>query len=436
MGHWIRALPLDQWPFFVTNERRKDLAMPDTTVALTDLLPDPRNARTHSDRNIALIADALRDVGAGRSIVVDETGTVLAGNATITAAQQAGLSHVRVIEANGTELIAVRRTGLTQEQKQRLALYDNRAAELAAWDTDVLASLADDLDLGALWNGDELAALLGQEDAAGSLTGDPDEIPDTPTEAVTKQGDVWQLGPHRLLCGDATSGADVQRLLAGAHAACLWTDPPYGVSYVGKTAAALTIANDDAGGLEGLLRGAFTAVGASLVPGAAFYIAHPVGPRSLAFAQVIDALGWSVRQSLVWVKDALVLGYADYHYRHEPILFGFLPGPGRRGRGGVGWYGDHAQDTVFEIPRPTASPDHPTSKPVALVTAMLGNSTQRGDLVLDPFGGSGTTLIACEELGRACRMLELDPRYSDVIVRRWESLTGQSATRIAAAIAA
>ena len=158
-------------------------------------------------------------------------------------------------------------------------------------------------------------------------------------------------------------------------------------------------------------------------------MAHPAGPLSLTFGQVVTTLGWRLRQTLVWVKDSLVLGHADYHYRHEPILFGYLPGPGRQGRGSRGWYGDHAQDTVFEIPRPTASPDHPTSKPVALVSAMLVNSTRGNDLVLDPFGGSGTTLIACEQLGRTCRMLELDPRYCDVIVRRWEALTGQTAER-------
>jgi DNA modification methylase len=401
----------------------------DTQIALDALIPDPRNARRHGERNVILIAEALKDVGAARSIVVDETGTVLAGNATIAAAGQAGLSRVRIIDADGSELIAVRRTGLTPEQKQRLALYDNRTAELAEWDTEVLAGLADEIDLSALWDTDELSDLLGQEGPAVELLGDLDAVPEPPEEPVTQSGDLWLLGKHRLLCGDATDPTDVERLMVGQRASCLWTDPPYGVDYVGKTSDALTIANDRADGLEGLLIAAFGTMTPHLTDGAAFYIAHPAGPLAQVFAQVITTLGWRLRQTLVWVKDSLVLGHADYHYRHEPLLFGYLPGSGRRGRGSAGWYGDDAQDTVFEIPRPKASPDHPTSKPVALVTAHLTNSTRRGELVLDPFGGSGTTLIACEHLGRVGRMLELDPRYCDVSVRRWEELTGKQAVR-------
>ena len=223
-------------------------------------------------------------------------------------------------------------------------------------------------------------------------------------------------------------------LMGCETAACLWTDPPYGVSYVGKTTDALTIANDDAAGLGGLLRAAFTTAQSVLDPAASFYIAHPADPLSLTFLQIVQELGWKLRQTLVWVKDGFVLGHADYHYRHEPILFGYLPGgEGRMGRGGTGWFGNDAQDSVFEIPRPKASPDHPTSKPVALIEAMLTNSTRKGDLVVDPFGGSGSTLIACETLGWKARMLELDPRYCGVIVRRWEALTGQMAERVGAA---
>jgi DNA modification methylase len=403
--------------------------MTDTEIPLDALTPDPRNARRHGARNLRLITEALKDIGAARSIVVDETGMVLAGNATIAAAGQAGLSRVRVIDADGSELIAVRRTGLTPEQKQRLALYDNRAAELAEWDTEVLASLADEVDLSVLWDRDELADLLSQEAPAVDLLGDPDAVPESPKTPVTQPGDLWLLGSHRLLCGDATHREDLARLMAGHRASCLWTDPPYGVDYVGKTPAALTLANDHADGLEGLLSAAFGAVTPHLADGSAFYIAHPAGPLALVFGQVITALGWRLRQTLVWVKDSLVLGHADYHYRHEPLLFGYLPGSGRRGRGSAGWYGDDAQDTVFEIPRPRASPDHPTSKPVSLVTAHLANSSRRGELVLDPFGGSGTTLIACKQLGRQGRLLELDPRYCDVIVRRWEELTGEQAVR-------
>jgi DNA modification methylase len=398
---------------------------------LTSLSPDPRNARRHTERNVGLIVDALREVGAARSIVVDEAGMVLAGNATVEAAEKAGIDRVRIVDADGAELIAVRRKNLTSEQKRRLALLDNRTAELAAWDTEVLASIAEDTDLSGLWEPDELAELLAATGAPPvPLLGAPEEVPDLPVDPVTQPGDLWLLGQHRLLCGDATKQEDLDRLMAGEQASCLWTDPPYGVSYTGRTKDALTLANDDAAGLEGLLRASFSNVSDTLVPGAAFYIAHPAGPLSLVFLQVVTELGWKLRQTLVWVKDRLVLGHSDYHYRHEPILYGVLPGGGRRGRGAAGWYGDDSQTSVFEVPRPSASPDHPTSKPVALVAAMLGNSTKRGDLVLDPFGGSGSTLMACEQLGRKARLLELDPRYCDVVVKRWEALTGQIAERI------
>ncbi len=406
----------------------------DTTAPIASLLPDPRNARRHTERNLGLIVDALREVGAARSIVVDETGVVLAGNATVEAAGKAGIDHVRIVEADGQELIAVRRSGLTPDQKRRLALLDNRTTELAEWDTEVLASLAEDTDLSGLWEEDELAELLAATEAPVALLGDPEDVPELPADPVTQSGDLWLLGTHRLLCGDATKREDLDRLLAGERATCLWTDPPYGVSYVGGTKDALTIANDDADGLEGLLRASFITVTAALTPGASFYIAHPAGPLSLIFLQVVTELGWKLRQTLVWVKDRLVLGHSDYHYIHEPVLYGVLPGGGRRGRGAAGWYGDDAQTSVFEIARPSASPDHPTSKPVALVTAMLGNSTKPKDLVLDPFGGSGSTLIACQQLGRACRMLELDPRYGDVVVKRWEHVTGQTAERIPATL--
>ncbi len=406
---------------------------PDLGVAaLSSLTPDPRNARKHTQRNLAQIEAALREVGAAHSIVVDEAGVILAGNATVQAAMQAGLTCARVVEADGTELVAVRRTNLTPQQKRRLALFDNRAAELAEWDTEVLASLADELDLSDLWEADELADLLAQaEGPPPDLLGDPNEVPPLPDAPVTQPGDCWLLGKHCLLCGDATKPEDIHRLMAGEIAACLWTDPPYGVNYTGGTPDALTIANDNPDGLEGLLRSSFANVQDVLLPGAPFYVAHPAGPLSLVFGRVVTDLGWRLRQTLVWVKDSLVLGHADYHYRHEPILYGYLPGgAGRRGRGGKGWFGDDAQTSVFEIPRPKASPDHPTSKPVALITAMLANSTRSGDLVLDPFGGSGSTLIAWQQLGRRARLLELDPKYCDVVVRRWEEVTGKQAERV------
>lgn len=251
-----------------------------------------------------------------------------------------------------------------------------------------------------------------------------------PAEPVTKPGDLIILGEHRLICASCTGQDDVDRLMAGDRAACMWTDPPYGVSYKGKTKDQLEIRNDGREGLEELLAEAFATATVALGPGAAAYVAHPPGALHMVFDQAWLAAGWRLHQTLVWVKDSMVLGHADYHYRHEPILFGYTLGEGRRGRGGDGWYGDHKQTTVLEHPRPKASREHPTSKPVALVEQCLANSTQPGDLVLDLFAGSGSTLIACENLGRHCRAIELDPRYCDVIIERWRAHTGREPERV------
>lgn len=257
-----------------------------------------------------------------------------------------------------------------------------------------------------------------------------DDAPPLPAAPETRPGDLYELGRHRLLCGDATVATDVERLMDGERASMLWTDPPYGVDYVGKTKDALTIENDGAEGLVALLRDAFAMANTALSDGAAIYIAHPAGARSLAFGQAVVEQGWRFHQSLVWVKDALVLGHSDYHYRHEPVILAYKPGGGRRGRGGKGWYGDNRQDTIFEVPRPKASREHPTSKPPALIAEHLRNSSRRNGIVLDVFGGSGSTLVAAEGTGRSARLLELDPRYCDVIVQRWEALTGEKAKRV------
>jgi DNA modification methylase len=233
--------------------------------------------------------------------------------------------------------------------------------------------------------------------------------------------------------GDATKKEDVARLMGGEKAICMWTDPPYGVKYIGKTKEALTIENDDAGGLYCLLFDAFTNAQFACVDSGHFYIAHPPGALSLTYGDVIRKLGWRLHQTLVWVKDSMVLGHADYHYRHEPIYYGYFPGDGRPGRGkheGTLWVGNHSQTTIFEIPRPKRSESHPTMKPVALIEAQLVNSTPIEGSVLDLFLGSGSTLIACEKLDRKCYGMEIDPHYCDVIIKRWEDFTCKKAVKI------
>jgi DNA modification methylase len=241
---------------------------------------------------------------------------------------------------------------------------------------------------------------------------------------------LWKLGEHRLLCGDSTKAEDVERLMQGERAALMWTDPPYGVNYVGKTADALTIENDGAEGLPALLAGAFAQATDALKPGSPFYIAHPPGALCIAFGQAILEAGWRFHQTLIWCKDAMVLGHSDYHFQHEPIYYGWTQGEGRSGRGnhdGTRWQGDHSQVSVFHVDRPKRSEEHPTSKPVELVGQMVSNSSRPGDAVYEPFGGSGSTLIACEQLARRARVLELSAHYADVILARWEAATGKQA---------
>jgi DNA modification methylase len=273
---------------------------------------------------------------------------------------------------------------------------------------------------------DKFAAGWGPEGGAEG-GGDADAVPEPPKESITKPGDIWLLGDHRVLCGDSTKEEDVQALLVGQRPSLMWTDPPYGVDYVGKTKDAMRIKNDGKDGLEILLSGAFQVADSVLAEGAAVYIAHPAGALSVVFDTCFVMQGWRLHQTLIWVKDSMVLGHSDYHFKHEPITFGYKPGPGRRGRGGEGWFGDDSQVSVFEVPRPKRSEEHPTMKPVELIEIMVKNSSPSGGLVFDPFLGSGSTLIACERTGRHCAGLEIDPIFCDVIVRRWEEFTGKKA---------
>ncbi len=319
---------------------------------------------------------------------------------------------------------------LDEPSEKQLNIALNRIS--GEFDLDKLAAVLGDLqeagaDLGLTGFTDaEIEELCRVDDPVDGLT-DPDAVPELPEEPATQPGDLIRLGEHRLVCGDATNAEAVARLMDGAVAACMWTDPPYGVEYVGKTADALTIENDGADDLAALLAGAFSRGDEALAPGAAIYVAHPAGRNSATFAAAFLGQGWRLHQTLVWVKDTIVLGHSDYHYQHDPLLYGYKPGEGRLGRGGKGWYGDNAQSSVFEVPRPRASPEHPTSKPTELIVRCLVNSTQRGGIVYEPFAGSGSTLIACQQLGRACYGLEIDPAYCDVVIRRWEAFTGLQA---------
>lgn len=312
---------------------------------------------------------------------------------------------------------------VTEQEAETLLVTLDPLAALARPDPGALAALMDRVEAADVSVRQLLERIAREAGVHLGLPTDPDEIPSA-APARTKPGDLWVIGDHRLLCGDATDPADLERLMAGARAEVLWTDPPYGVDYVGKTPRAMRITGDAPEGLGELLRRAFAAVGPTLSPGAAIYLCHQSGEGALGVFEAFRHQGWRLHQTLIWVKDTLVLGHTDYHYRHEPIAYGFAPGGGRRGRGGEGWYGGDAEDSIFEIARPTASREHPTMKPVELVARCLRNSSRPGERVLDPFGGSGTTLIAAETLGRKGYAIELDPGYCDVAIARLEALGG------------
>ena len=255
---------------------------------------------------------------------------------------------------------------------------------------------------------------------------DDDFDPEPRESELLPYGSLWRLGDHRLLVGDATVAEDVQRLMDGEAADLLLTDPPYGVDYEGRTSEALKIENDD---LErdaffAFLKAAFLNAKNAMHPGAAFYVWHPAGPDLLLFHRALHDVNLGVRQNLVWLKNAFVLGRSDYQYQHEPCVYGWVNGSAHE------WHSDRKQSSVLEFDRPTRSLEHPTMKPVKLFAYLIGNSSVQGDRVLDLFAGSGTTLIACEELGRRAYVMEKDERYAAVILRRWESLTGRKAEEI------
>jgi site-specific DNA-methyltransferase (adenine-specific) len=387
-------------------------------VAMTDIQPHPNNVR---QGDVGAITESLKLHGQYRPIVVQRsTGYILAGNHTYKAAK-----------ALKWKQIAATYVDCDDDQATRILLMDNRANDLAAYDDGALAEMLKQLMeteqqlAGTGFDPDDLQQILDDLGATElpTVLGDPDDVPDT-APAKTVPGDVWLLGPHRLMCGDSTSPTDLDRLMAGKKADMVWTDPPYGVDYVGKTKDALTIKNDGAEDAEQLLDGAFASILHGTKAGGAVYVAAPSGPAGTPFAVKLLALGM-FRQRLVWVKNTMVLGHSDYHYRHEDIYFGYTPqGKGRRGRGGEGWFGDHSQTTVLEFDKPSRNAEHPTMKPVELIEYCLANSSMTNHVVLDLFGGSGSTLIAAHQTNRIAYLMELDPHYCDVICARYQKLTG------------
>jgi DNA modification methylase len=385
-----------------------------------NLIPYARNARTHSDEQVAQIAASIREFGFTNPILTDGERGVIAGHGRLAAARKLGLKEVPVIEL----------AYLTDTQKKAYILADNRLAMNAGWDDELLklelTELKDaDFDLDLMgFTSDELDRLING-DAGGGLT-DDDAVPETPKEPVSRPGDLWILGNHRLLCGDSTMLSDVEKLMGNELADMAFTDPPYNVDYGNNAKDKMRgkdrrILNDALG--DGFYQFLYDAcVNLLMVTKGGCYVAMSSSELHTLQKAWLDAGGkWST--FIIWSKNTFTLGRADYQRQYEPILYGWKQGADHF------WCGDRDQSDIWNYNKPRVNDLHPTMKPVELVERAIKNSSKSRDIVLDLFGGSGTTLIACEKTGRQARLMELDPKFVDVIVKRWEEYTGLQAVR-------
>ena len=404
------------------------MSSPDTTQIVVEaleqwpvaeLVPYAKNARTHSPEQVTQIANSIRTFGFVNPILVGEDKVIVAGHGRLMAANELGMERVPVIVLGH----------LDEVQRRALVLADNKLAENAGWDEELLKAelqALDDLDFDLDIVGfslDELDGLLYDDEPTTGET-DDDQVPEVQEQPVSQPGDVWILGSHRLLCGSATESTDVERLMAGERAAMVFTDPPYNVDYAnpekdGKNSKDRRIKNDNLGAeFHGFLTAAMTNM--LTVCDGAVYVCMSSSELDTLQRAFREAGGkWST--FLIWAKNTFTLGRADYQRQYEPILYGWKEG------GDHYWCGARDQGDVWFFNKPVKNDLHPTMKPVELVERAVQNSSQRNDVVLDLFGGSGSTLIACEKNGRQARLIELDPKYVDVIVRRWEEFTGQEA---------
>lgn len=411
----------------------------------SELTPYERNARKHADADLETIIASIEKFGFDDPIGIwSEKNIIVEGHGRLIAAKRLGMKEVPCIRLDH----------LTDEERKAYALAHNKTAEMSEWDFDLLD--AELRELGGA--GFDMEAFGFEAGDTEDMDAEEDEFePEIPEEPRTKTGDMYQLGAHRLICGDSTDPEVIQRLIGNLPADLLITDPPYNVAYEGKTKDRLTIQNDrfnSADAFRDFLRKAFEAASTGMRAGAAFYIWY-ASSEGYNFIGAAQDIGWKIRQQLIWVKNVMVLGRQDYHWQHEPCLYGWKDGAAHYfvdDRTQVTVYEDRPDiknmkkqelqemlenildgggfSTVIREDKPAASELHPTMKPIKLIARLVRNSSRKGECVLDVFGGSGSTMIACEQLGRINRTVELDPRYCDVIVDRWEKFTGQKAELI------
>ena len=395
-------------------------------MQIKDLKQDKRNYRKHNQRNLDLIKKSVTEVGLGRSVVIDNENEIVCGNGLVSTLDKN--TPIKVIETDGSELVVVKRTDLAtnDDKRKQLAIMDNSTSESSEWDFEKLEADFDTEELED-WGLDVDFAIEEEEKEVIE-----DEVPEE-VETRCKLGDIWQLGEHRLMCGDSTNFNQVKELLNGEQCDLLFTDPPYGVSYENKTKEVLKsknytkIANDDLklDEFKEFLSDVFKNAYTSLKETASYYVfSCQGGDQEMMMMMMMRENNLPCRHQIIWVKDAPVfsMGRLDYDYKHEPILYGWVKKHNFQRKG-------EQDKSVWEYPR-TANKLHPTMKPIELICNALKNSTVENDKVLDLFGGSGSTLIACEQLNRKCYTMELDEHYCDVIITRWENLTGKKAELI------
>ena len=388
-------------------------------LEIKNILPYQTNPRKN-DEAVNVVAKSLEEFGFQQPLVLDANNIIVVGHTRFRAAKQLGLETVPCVIADH----------LSSEQINAYRIMDNKSAEYASWHDGLLVqemtSLLEsnyDLELTGFSNIElkdmGLDVNLGFVDE-GFI--EDDDVPDLPDEPVTKQGDVWILGNHRLVCGDSTDPLILNDLMGSQKADLVLTDPPYNVAYVGKTKDQLKIKNDSLNDQQfrKFLKDAFAVIDKKLKEGASFYIWH-ADSEGYNFRGACRDTNWEVRQCLIWNKNSIVMGRQDYHWRHEPCLYGWKSGAAHN------WYADRKQQTILDFRRPQKSKVHPTMKPIDLLCYLIKNSSKIGDVVIDSFLGSGSTLIACEKTGRQCYGVELDPQYCDVIVKRWENFTQKTA---------
>ena len=423
-------------------EKERIASLQINNLPIADLKEYANNPR-HNDAAVDAVAASIKEFGFKVPIIIDRDNVIVAGHTRLKAARKLGLETVPCIIADD----------LTPEQINAFRLADNKTAELADWDFELLekelAALAD-FDMEQF--GFDISAPEDMQEV------EQDEVPDIEEDEppITQPGDIWQLGEHRLICGDSTDEETLKRLLDGKKADLIVTDPPYNVAYEGKTKDKLTIQNDNKAAREfyTFLYDSFEKQAAAIKEGGVVYVCF-ADMESINFLASFQAAGFYLSQILIWNKSAMCIGRSDYQWKHEPIMYGWKKGAAhyftdsrmettviddkpninKMSKAELKAYvkellKNEPASTVIDEDKPARSAEHPTMKPVKLIAYLIRNSSRKGEIVLDVFGGSGTTLIACEQLGRRCYMEELDPKYCDVIIKRWEALTGQKAVRI------